>query len=522
MSNQDLQEEINALRRMGRRGRSYGHRNRWRFPDRHPDERGSISKIASAVSWALFVVTAAILGAMLVEVLMNAFLADTQLWLVSVLGLWRWGLFGVLSLILASAIASGFSASRAFALLGILPFLYFLNGLLGYAMPGLYEALGPANILTAASVVYLVIVVPVTRGAGIVSGVTFVIAFLSLALVFDWYQADSSPVTYLESAGMVRLYSLGTALAVAAFLGTLMRFVDYSALAVLPASLSAAAVALFAVTVGLESYEETRAEIGSYEGVRWQLFGEGNRRFDLDDPAGALLAYEAAAIGPPGLPQAWAGMGHALVGLDRLDDAENAYSQAIARDENYIGAWLGRGWVRWFQGNLEGAETDYRRLVALDPNLIGYYLELERVLYEQDKPLEVAAMWAGVIRDKQDWTDALALRIYALERAGDWATILGELPAVLQADGMGDIAYLHYLLGRAFNEAGQHGSAIGPLRRAVDLMQSGPKPAFTFFQSVKEELMFTYVWMGDRPTGSLWQVRLAAIECKIWPKGCNQ
>jgi tetratricopeptide (TPR) repeat protein len=246
-----------------------------------------------------------------------------------------------------------------------------------------------------------------------------------------------------------------------------------------------------------------------YDEGPWPTMGKGYRLFDAGRYEEATAVFQQVTEAYTDFAEGHAALGHALAARERFDDAIAAYTRAIELDGEYLGARTGRGWVRWFTGRLEGAAEDYRAAVRLDPDVYGYYLELERVLYELDRPREVAEFWKEVADNKPDWAaDARVKRVQALEKDQDWSALRRELPAMMGMDAHKNDPHLDYLMGRSLNEAGRHGRAITFLQRAVNTILAGDPPNKNLLKLYGDELKYTYVWNDQLDEGRSWEQRL--------------
>lgn len=229
----------------------------------------------------------------------------------------------------------------------------------------------------------------------------------------------------------------------------------------------------------------------------------------FDDAAARLTALTARC---PDLKEAYVTLGNALVGATRYNDAINAYGKAIQIDANFASAYLGRGWVRWFTQDLDGAVDDYRNLVRIEPGNLQGYLELERVLYELDRPDDVAAAWETAAQANPDWQIAPGRRLIALARGEHWAQMRAELPALLSSDAYASLPYYHYLYGRALDEAKQYSAAIPQLSKAISLSKARLQSAEEFDNTAidtadksGEELLYAYIWANRPDDAKRWQ-----------------
>ena len=84
----------------------------------------------------------------------------------------------------------------------------------------------------------------------------------------------------------------------------------------------------------------------------------------------------------PNYPEAHFNLGNTLKGLDRLDEAEASYDQAIALKPDYAEAFSNLGIVLKELGRLDEAEASYAQAIALKPNYAVTHNNLGIVLKE--------------------------------------------------------------------------------------------------------------------------------------------
>ena len=85
-----------------------------------------------------------------------------------------------------------------------------------------------------------------------------------------------------------------------------------------------------------------------------------------DDPGRALEYYdEALAQASAEKPRLLLGRGAALKALQRLEEAENAYLEALRLDSTYVDTWFNLGNLYLATGRSSAAETAYRQVVKI-------------------------------------------------------------------------------------------------------------------------------------------------------------
>jgi len=109
---------------------------------------------------------------------------------------------------------------------------------------------------------------------------------------------------------------------------------------------------------------------------REALSGLVKLSFERGDPEAALAAIrQASAAGAA--PRIWEGQ--ALRRLDRLEEAEAAYQEALRLEPDHAVALADLGALRAMQGNFAEARSLLARALDLQPNLAGARANLEKV-----------------------------------------------------------------------------------------------------------------------------------------------
>ncbi len=123
----------------------------------------------------------------------------------------------------------------------------------------------------------------------------------------------------------------------------------------------------------------------------------------------ALVQYERAiAIWPEG-GEAWHDRGVAFLRLDRLEDAADAFTQALRRMPRSAVTWYALGAARHQQGRHELAAEALGRAVALSPYNPRYRIDLGRALAAGGRVAEAAQAWREVLRQDPTQQEAQQL-----------------------------------------------------------------------------------------------------------------
>lgn len=98
-----------------------------------------------------------------------------------------------------------------------------------------------------------------------------------------------------------------------------------------------------------------------------QALEQGWRYFDRGDMAAALRHFKQAALGDPGLAQAYFGQAFVYSRQKRWDLAEANYLQTMKLAPNFPHAYGNLAMIYWSQGNLAQAGLLMRRALELAP-----------------------------------------------------------------------------------------------------------------------------------------------------------
>jgi tetratricopeptide (TPR) repeat protein len=192
----------------------------------------------------------------------------------------------------------------------------------------------------------------------------------------------------------------------------------------------------------------------------------GLARLTLDNPRGALDAFEQALAADPGEARALAGRGRARAALGRLPLAAVDFNRAVAlspRDPDILG---GRGAFRLRAGNPVGALADFDAARRLDPREPLHDFNRGLALARLGRVAEAERAFSAVIRaapdDAEAWLQRGRLRGAAQpsEAAADLERAIALRPE------WGRARYERGLLREAL---GQQAAAEEDFRRAWEL-----------------------------------------------------
>lgn len=164
---------------------------------------------------------------------------------------------------------------------------------------------------------------------------------------------------------------------------------------------------------------------GSAELAEWQRRGAALLSLRRFPEAEALFAR--AAEREPGSAVAWAGLGRALAGQDRLEPALAHLDRAVEASPEDPELRLWRGKARLEAGLPDQAEADFRWVLAVDPAHAGAIRLLSTALKEHLWPRErLARTEPRLAADPEDW-DALRERGAALLRLRRFPEAIADL-----------------------------------------------------------------------------------------------
>ena len=110
-------------------------------------------------------------------------------------------------------------------------------------------------------------------------------------------------------------------------------------------------------------------------------------------------------------PASYNNLGRGLHAQGKLDEAIDAYRQAIEVDRTLFSAQYNLGGALWAQGKLDEAIDAYRQAIELDPKIAGAYISRGNVLCIQNKLDEAIGAYRQAI--KLDPKSALAYKCLA-------------------------------------------------------------------------------------------------------------
>jgi tetratricopeptide (TPR) repeat protein len=211
------------------------------------------------------------------------------------------------------------------------------------------------------------------------------------------------------------------------------------------------------------------------------------RRFDE-----SATSFAGATKTDPNSIAAWYFLGNARLALSRYSDAVGDYNQALNRDPNCVNALMGRAMTRWLSGDLELAEGDYRRLTEIESGRLLFYLQLEKVLTEEEKFPEIAALWQKAGSVHPEWHVDIKIA-QAFYQAKDWKQLQDHCQDK-SSHSDAERTLCRFYLGVADNHLGYPGPALKVLEA---VLQERPAWPVDTYLSLLEELVYAASSVGD-------------------------
>jgi tetratricopeptide (TPR) repeat protein len=222
------------------------------------------------------------------------------------------------------------------------------------------------------------------------------------------------------------------------------------------------------------------------------LNNRGNALGDLNRPAEALASYDRALALEPDYIEALNNRGNALRALDRPAEALASYDRALARRPDDAGVIVNRGNALRDLNRPAEALASYDRALALKPDYPEVFNNRGAALRDLDRPAEALASFDRALALKSDFADAFCNKGIVLTELGrfDQANVaieraaeivprsaryhyilaiskrsavgdrnlqaMEELARDMRSLGMDDQIYLHFALGKALADIGDH------------------------------------------------------------------
>lgn len=195
---------------------------------------------------------------------------------------------------------------------------------------------------------------------------------------------------------------------------------------------------------------------------------QGNLLAARQQWSAALESYARAAE-YESTAEAFAGQGHALLHLERYDQAHAALQQAVRIDEQMAGAWADLGRIAFVQGRWKEAVRDSRHALQIDSSLIDGYRTVAQAALELkgDWISEAHEALEHALAIEPDAPDLHALQGWAYYYEGAYEEALQSARAALR--GAPDEHTYYLLEGHALRRLRRFKEAVESLRKAVKL-----------------------------------------------------
>jgi tetratricopeptide (TPR) repeat protein len=226
---------------------------------------------------------------------------------------------------------------------------------------------------------------------------------------------------------------------------------------------------------------------------------QGKQRFHARNYQAALESYEKSVEANPGLARGYVELGGTYLILHKYPEAEAAYKQAIAiQDESC--AHCGLGMLYRNTNRTVEAEAELRKSIALNAKDSCPYFELGRLYYDTKQ----YAKAFDVFKQRNELThDAVTYHFLANcnYRLGK---VQESLPFYEQAANLSpDYEDVFIDQARAYNDLGRMAEAAKALERAIELNPESVKAhaylgVIRFLQDDREGALREYQWVLNK------------------------
>ena len=151
----------------------------------------------------------------------------------------------------------------------------------------------------------------------------------------------------------------------------------------------------------------------------------------------------------------------------RLDEAEQAYRQALSQDPKAFVAHVNLGVVLHDQGRLEDAAESFDNALAINPDVAEVHYGLGLVLQDRDEKADAEAAFRRAVEINPDYSEALNGLAIALEKQGHREQAAATFERALTADP--GFAEAHNNLGNLQHRHGNLEEALAAFRRAIEI-----------------------------------------------------
>lgn len=198
----------------------------------------------------------------------------------------------------------------------------------------------------------------------------------------------------------------------------------------------------------------------------------------------ALNLYDQAIALGPNSAMAQVGRGHALLYLDRMEEAQKAIFKALELDTNIPEGHIVLGKIYYDLGRIQMARQEFEKVYAQNPNNIEilFYLGVVNE-YNGDQRYgkgfasgEAIQYYERVLKVNPDHLKARTNLGNVYARTGDWEKAKKEFEKA--SASAANSAYAHYNLGYIYDELGLKHESIEEYLKAIAL---DPKLADAYF-----------------------------------------
>jgi len=193
----------------------------------------------------------------------------------------------------------------------------------------------------------------------------------------------------------------------------------------------------------------------------------GNALQEQGELEEAIEAYNQALALKPDYAEAYNNMGNALKKQGKSIEAIEAYKKALALKPNYAEAYNNMGTVLQEQGELEEAIDAYKKALALKPDYAEAYYNMGNTLQEQGKLEEAMEALNKALSLKPNYAEAYNNMGTALQEQGELEEAIEAYKKALALKP--DFAKAYYNMGTVLQEQGKLEEAIEVYKKALSL-----------------------------------------------------
>ncbi len=200
----------------------------------------------------------------------------------------------------------------------------------------------------------------------------------------------------------------------------------------------------------------------------------GNTLHKLGRTEEAITCYRALCKLLPDSPQAHYNLGTALFENSYINDAIEKLNKAIRLDSQYAEAYASLGVAMQAKGDLDGAMTALNRAIELKSEYPEAHRFLGLVMKDQGNIAGAAEKFTAILQENPgDAFTRYLLSRYRKYSAADEGEISKILSRVADPQLPGDDAvFLHFALGKIFDDCGQHDKAFSHYQQANRLKRA--------------------------------------------------